>query len=176
MDPHHPVVVFACGEPLRGDDGVAAVAVGLPLPFARDRARVRTVVGLTPDGLLGLAPGTRVVVVDAVVGVEEGRLVRVELDELETCAAALRHASSHQLPLSQVVGLAREMRPLAPGVFLGVGIRSVRPGAGLSPAVRDAVPRLRAAIGAEVERLSRGREVASSTMAVTAAGDGRGAP
>jgi hydrogenase maturation protease len=140
------VVVFACGEPLRGDDGVGPVAVGGLDPAVADRAVIRPVRSLDPEDLVELDAGTFVVIVDAVVGVSPGTLVRLDLATLCAQTASLTATSSHQLPLSDVTGLAELLGWVPRGLFLGVGARSAVPGSPLSPQVEAALPGLRAAI------------------------------
>jgi hypothetical protein len=63
------------------------------------------------------------------------------------------------LPVDQVLGLARVLRERLPdGSFVGVGAASAGFGAPLSPAVEAALPALRAAIAAEIERLTAERD------------------
>jgi Ni,Fe-hydrogenase maturation factor len=62
--------------------------------------------------------------------------------------------SSHLMPLQQVLALTDVLGGLPEGVFIGVGAASFDLGAGLSPAVQDALPFFAAAIRAEIERLA----------------------
>jgi hydrogenase maturation protease len=147
------VTVFLCGEPLRGDDGVAVLAGrGLP-PETREAASVREVRGLSPSDLVELPSGSACIVVDAVRGVPAGRLVMRSLDGLDpaTLPAAV---SSHQVPLPDVLGIAARLGWVADGTFLGVGGERFGLGDNPSEAVVAAAPRLRAAIVLEVARLA----------------------
>lgn len=139
-----PIVVFACGDPLRGDDAVAPLACrSLPAEVLA-RAELRVVGALEAEVLIALPAGTWVVIVDAVVGPPPGQLVEMDLAELSGRSAALVTTSSHQLPLDRVVGLAQLLRdePLE-GRFVGVGIESVVAGMELSESVARAIPALR---------------------------------
>ena len=147
------VTVFVCGQPLRGDDGAARAAVMELPPQARLAARIREVGELSVEDLLTLAPGSAAIVVDAVSGVEPGRLVSFELTELRTHAPGLAPRSTHQLPLDQVVGLAELLGADVRGTFIGVGGLDFGFGRPLSEPVRHALPSLRAALAAEIERL-----------------------
>jgi len=141
------VVVLACGTALRGDDAVARAALrGLPADVRR-RTSIQDVGALGPEHLLALPRGARVVIVDAVVGVPPGRIVEIDLAVLDAQRAPTFVASSHRMPLDQVVVLAQVMRdePVA-GTFVGVGIESVAVGTGLSASVRGALPALREAV------------------------------
>ena len=175
-----PIIVLACGDELRGDDGVALVAVGALPPEALARAEVRILGAVAVEDLVALPAGSRVVIVDAVAGPAPGQLVESELAALTGRAPhlatldagtsdALRPAgmhppapdlppaspmSSHQLPLPEVVALAGLLRnaPLE-GRFVGVGIESVAFGSGLSTPVAAAVPALAEAIARAVRAL-----------------------
>jgi hydrogenase maturation protease len=152
--PDRRVVVFACGDPLRGDDSVAPQAVtALPAGLLTS-VEVRVVGGLSPEQLIDLPDEAGIVIVDAVVGIEPGRVVSLSLAEMAAAAAAVVTTSSHQLPLDQVVALASLMRdePLE-GCFVGMGIEAVAPGAELSGPVAAALPALTEAVAAAVESL-----------------------
>jgi hydrogenase maturation protease len=149
------VVVLACGQALRGDDAVAARAVEALPSDARRRADVRPVGALGPDDLVALEPDAPVVVVDAVAGVEPGRVVSLALDELGLRSVASLVCSTHQLPIDRVIGLANLLRDVpVRGRFVGLGIDAVLPGAPLSAPVAAALPRFRAAIAEAVEALA----------------------
>jgi hydrogenase maturation protease len=147
-----PIVVFACGDELRGDDGVAPFAVrALPSAVAAG-VEVRVLGAVAVEDLVALSPGTRVVIVDAVVGPAPGQLVELDLAALpagvtDRAALALITTSSHQLPLGDMLALAALLRD-APidGRFVGIGIRSVAFGSELSGPVADALPALTDAV------------------------------
>jgi hydrogenase maturation protease len=146
MDAPHPVVVFACGEPLRGDDGLGPEAVRGLDASTRNRAVIRAVACLGPEELVELGPNSYVIIVDAVVGVPPGRLVRLDLTVLDGAAGGVAPTSTHQLPLPDVIGLAELLGWRPRGVFLGLGAASVEPGAQLSRSVAAALPELRDSI------------------------------
>jgi hydrogenase maturation protease len=146
MSAPHPVVVFACGEPLRGDDGVGAAAVRGLEPAVTRRAVIHSIRSLDPEDLVELDPDSYVVIVDAVVGVPPGTLVHIDLAQLGAQTGNFTPTSTHQLPLPDVTGLAELLGWAPRGMFLGVGAASVAPGDVLSPAVAAALPGLCAAI------------------------------
>jgi hydrogenase maturation protease len=147
-----PVVVFACGESLRGDDGAAHAAVdAVPQRAIRD-VSVRHVAALGPEDLASLSHDATSIIVDAVVGVPPGEIVKLDLVDLPL-APAVHPTSSHQLPLDMIVGLAKLMGWRPRGVFLGVGGSDFAHGGALSPAVRRIVPALGDAIATEIERI-----------------------
>ncbi len=151
----HPrrVVVLACGQPLGGDDAVGLLAVDGLAPREPGRVEVHQVGALELEHLTGLEADTRVVIVDALVGPEPGQVVDLDLADLADLAGRVERdarvvtASSHRLPLGQVVALAQLLRdePLE-GRFVGIGIGAVVPGAGPGAAVLAALPALRAAV------------------------------
>lgn len=156
------VVLFACGNALRGDDSVAGRALaGLPDEVLR-RAEVRSTAALEPEQLVDLDAGLAVLVIDAVAGVPAGQLVRLDLEAVADRAADVRACSTHQLPLDRVLGLASLLRD-APvrGLFLGLGVGDVGAGTRLSGPVAAAMPGLREAIAVAVEELAGPSQPAS---------------
>jgi hydrogenase maturation protease len=149
-------VVFACGDPLRGDDAVAFQAVEALPTGVIARADVVLAGALGPEHLLRLPAGARVVIVDAVVGVPSGHVVEWDLAELSGRAAPLVSVSSHQLPLDQVVAMSQLLRdePLE-GRFVGLGIGSVVLGEPPADVVAEAVPSLRDAVARAIVALDR---------------------
>lgn len=150
------VVVFACGEPLRGDDGSGPASVERLSATVRAIAEVRTRPSLSAEDLLLLPADTAVVVVDAVTGAPRGTIVREHLADLERVAVPWVPLSGHQLPLVTTVALARALGWRGCGTFLGVGAHSFALGEGISAPVAAALPALTAAIEDEVLRLARG--------------------
>ena len=173
------ILVLACGETERGDDGAALVAAEALRAQLRAQViagpgssgtsdvlgagslphglEVRLVGQLEPDDLAGLAPGTRVVVIDAVRGVEPGHIVRRPLADLASGGPVPR--SSHMLPLRDVLGIATALEGSLPeGVFVGMGGASFELGEPMTAAVRDAIPGYVAAIAQEVRRLAADEE------------------
>ncbi|MFV2063689.1 MAG: hydrogenase maturation protease [Chloroflexota bacterium] len=156
-DGRHRVVLVACGRPERGDDYVGARAVERLTPETREMVDVRIVTALGPESLVELPADVAVLIVDAVVGVEPGQIVDVDLANLATLSGRASTTSTHQLPLDQVVGLAGLLRerPLE-GRFLGVGIEDVSLGAGLSPTVLAVLPEMGRMIGSALSDLVAG--------------------
>jgi hydrogenase maturation protease len=158
-----PVWLVVCGETERGDDAVGPIAVaGLPRALLC-RCEIRRGAALDVQALLDVPPDAGCVVVDAAVGIEPGAVVVVPLDRLGRLSGSgfggASPRSSHELPVDQVLGLARVLRERLPdGSFVGVGAASAGFGAPLSPAVEAALPALRAAIAAEIERLTAERD------------------
>lgn len=148
------VVVFACGEPLRGDDGSGPASVERLSAAVRAVVEVRARPSLSADDLLVLPRGAAAVVVDAVTGPPAGTIVRERLLDLHRTAVPWVPSSGHQLPLATTVGLARALGWHGSGTFLGVGAGSLTLGDGLSEPVAAALPSLIAAVEREVMALA----------------------
>lgn len=139
-----PVTLLVLGNPLLGDDGLAARALeALEARFALPPA-LAVVEGGT--GGLDLLPAVedarRLLVVDAIeAGRAPGALVELEGEAIPAhLGAAL---SPHQVGLSQVLALARIRGRLPERVrALGLQPGRLREGLGLSPAVEAALPLL----------------------------------
>jgi hydrogenase maturation protease len=152
----HPIRVIVLGEPQRGDDGVAFVAVreamrGLE-PAAAARVEVRETGQLDPADLVELAPDGAAIVIDAVVGLPPGEIVVIPLEDL-VAEGPVQARSTHVLPVDQLVGLAAALRGSPPpGVLVGIGGERFAFGIGLSPAVDEAVQSFADRIRSEITR------------------------
>jgi hydrogenase maturation protease len=148
------VTILVCGEPLRGDDGVAiAVADGLARS-TRSGLEIRRVGSLMPDDVVDVEGP--VLVLDAVAGPEPGTFVDLPLAAVaadSTLAPPAR--SSHALSVPATLGIAARLRDggLPPGRFLGVAVGRVGIGDELSQEVAAAVPRVVRRAGAWVRAL-----------------------
>lgn len=81
----------------------------------------------------------RIIVIDAVKGGgEPGAVYRITPEELE--AEQDRPLSLHQVGLLDVLGMARQLGPVAEVVIIGVEPKEIRWGMDLSPEVREKVP------------------------------------
>ncbi len=149
------VVVFACGEPLRGDDGSGPASIERLSAAVRKAVEVRARPSLSAEDLLALPPDAAALVVDAVTGPPAGTIVRQRLVDLDRVAVAWVPLSGHQLPLATTVTLARALGWRARGTFLGVAAHSVGLGDGLSEPVAAALPALTEAVEREVMALTR---------------------
>ncbi len=152
------ITLFACGNTDRGDDAAAVHAVRAAMvtaPWLEDHVDLRTLEAVDVDDLVGLPDDGSLVVVDALMGPEPGRVVDVDLADLGRSARRLRPTSSHQLPLDRLIGLADVLRqrPLR-GRLIGIGVTDVSLGAGLSAVVSTNLPAFTRAIVRAVEELS----------------------
>lgn len=133
------VTLLACGEPLRGDDGVARAIVRRLPAATRPLAEVREVGGLMPDDILDA--GAPLIVIDAVHGPPPGTLIDLPLAQLAGVAdAGPTPSSSHVLPIGTVLGIVERLGgDLSESRFIGVAAADFAMGASLSRPVRRAV-------------------------------------
>lgn len=150
------VAVFPCGNPDRGDDAAAVIIAREPLPVDGAGVEVRDAGDLTLESLVDLPAGTRIVVVDALIGPAPGAIVTVPLEALDALEGAASATSSHVMSLGRLIGLAGVLRgaPLD-GVVVGIGAAQAWPGAGLSAPVAASIGALRDAVATAVEELRR---------------------
>ena len=134
------VTVLVCGEPMRGDDAVAAAVLGRLRPTTLALLRVEQVGQLTPDHLLAVRGP--VILLDAVDGPPAGEIIDLPLASLLSAdATGVRPASSHGVPMPMAIGIADRLGGGLPeGRFIGVAGAQYGLGARLSDAVTDAVP------------------------------------
>jgi hydrogenase maturation protease len=146
------VRVLACGAIDRGDDGVALRAVRSLPPHARRAAQIEEVGYLSPELLIGDAPGTRRLVVDCVAGLPAGDVVDVPLAELPELEARMGALSSHALAPGAAVALAALLGAVRPDDrFVGMGGSSFEMGDGLSTAVAGRLADLVACLADRIE-------------------------
>jgi hydrogenase maturation protease len=146
-----------CGNADRGDDGVALAAAATLLPAIHaelaPKLEIRRCPDLRTEDLIDLPEGVQALIIDAVVGLAPGEIVRMPLGDL-AARPAFTPRSSHQLPIDLVVGLAGVIRERpVPGVFIGLSGHRFGYGTPLSKAARAALPAFRAAIESELERM-----------------------
>ncbi len=147
------VTVLACGEPMRGDDAAAVLAMAAISPDAARLAEVRLVGQLNAEDLLD-APEP-VIVVDAVNGPPPGEVLEIPLTELAAGGLPGHAVSSHALPLATAVALAAQLRRSAPqGRFVGVAGAGYGLGTDLSDPVRRAMPQFTRAIELAIRELA----------------------
>lgn len=137
------VEILACGAADRGDDGAALVAASLLAGGLPADVQLRVVGQLDIDDLLELAPGARVVIVDAATGIRPGRVLSVPLDLVASDQAGVRPRSSHALAVPEVLGLAGLIRgrPVE-GRLVVIGGGDFTLGGSLSRRVAAAIPAL----------------------------------
>ena len=151
--------VLVCGSADRGDDGAALCAVAHILPrldpALRQRVEVRRCEQLDAADLIDVADGEACLVLDTVVGVEAGTVVRIPLDELTRLEDAAPR-SSHALPISQVLGIAEAVRGQLPrGLLVGIGGKWFGFGETRSRALRDGMAAFEAAAEQAIQELSQ---------------------
>jgi hydrogenase maturation protease len=133
--------MLACGNTLRGDDGVGPwLAAWAEERFASD-ARVRVLVRQqwTPELAQDVAEAQAVIFVDCAVDLGPGE-VRVSSVELADGAGSA--LATHHLGAAELVALSKELYGAMPGssLLLTVGAGSLELGEGFSEAVKAALP------------------------------------
>lgn len=137
------VLVVGYGNALRSDDGLGwHVAERLADDPRLAGATVLRRHQLTPELALDISEATLLVLVDASHEPATGEIT-VERLEPAIDTGTSGTSWSHHLTPATLVELARELYGRAPDVFVvGCGVASVEMGDELSPAVRDALPRV----------------------------------
>ncbi len=149
--------VLVCGETARGDDAVALTAVEALPTEVLARVIIVRCGQLEVGHLLDVPDGAACVVIDAAVGVAPGEIVAIPLDAIAARGGTPGPRSSHTLPPDEAIRLAAALRGRPPeGVFVGIGGSDFRLGAGLSPAVRSALPAFVDRLASEIVRLAPG--------------------
>jgi hydrogenase maturation protease len=138
--------ILACGDPARGDDGLADAAVNRLTAASRAHARVRRVRQLEAEDLIDALAAGPCLIVDAVRGVEPGQVVEFHLRRLLSASSGPVPASSHALPVETAVRLAAALGAnVDRGTFIGIGGEAYELGTGLSTdAARGVDPAARA--------------------------------
>jgi hydrogenase maturation protease len=167
-----PVAVFACGQPDRGDDAAAAMAVARLPSEVLAAAEIHVCDVLEAETLASLPTGMGLVIVDAVVGPPPGHILHIDVADLDALSRTTAVASSHQLPLPRIIGLAQILRgaPLS-GIFVGIGVAHVSPAAGLSAPVEASLPDLARAVAGAVSEVAQRISPGHRSTAALAASD-----
>lgn len=132
-------IVLACGNPLRGDDGVALqVVCSLQHGYTEPDTEIRCAQQWTPELAERISKSDLVIFVDASAVIPPGEM------RLEAISARQEHPSvaTHSLNPEQLLTLAHELYQKAPerAFLLTIGGRSFDHGDQLSDVVRHAVP------------------------------------
>lgn len=152
------VTLLVCGEPMRGDDALAAAIVARLPATTRRLVTIHDVTAPMPDDLLDAAGP--VIIVDAVRGPTPGEVVDLPLTALVEPDQATAAASTHALPLPSVLRLVTEMRGALPeGRFIGIAGARFALGAPLSASVRMAIPAATARLGHWIRVLAHAHAV-----------------
>lgn len=155
MDPvsKADILIAGVGHELMGDDALGH-AVLAKLEQGGMPSRVRLLdAGPAPQDILAELSGIKkLIVVDALTGVEPGRIV---IKRLPAIAAFPEEygTQSHGISLVQTLCLARELAPEIEILIIGVGIApAATPGQPLSDSLRKRIPALIALIDEELRR------------------------
>ena len=153
------MTVIGMGNPDMGDDGIGVRVAELVREEARRGAwrNAPQVVSAGTDAVLAgacFAEDTDVLLVDAVnMDAEAGEWRLFSAREALPCRQSAQ-GSTHTLPLSAVIEMARALGYADRLRILGVQVSEVRPGRFLSPRVARCVPAILTRIREEAETLS----------------------
>jgi hydrogenase maturation protease len=154
------VRLLVCGEPLRGDDALAAAIVDALPATTRHLVTLWHVAAPMPEDLVD-APGP-VIILDAVRGPAPGEVIDLPLAALLAPEHETAAASSHALPLPAVIGIVEQVRGSLPeGRFIGIAATRFTLGAPLSASVRMALPAATARLGHWIRVLAHAHAVPS---------------
>ncbi|MEO8208882.1 MAG: hypothetical protein ABI598_07580 [Chloroflexota bacterium] len=150
--------ILVCGAGDRGDDRAPMAAISQILPALpsglRSRIEVRRCPQLDVTDVINVAEGETCLVIDTVVGIEPGSIVRLSLVELARRAGGIAPRSTHALSIDDTLQVAEAVRgSLPPGAFVGIGGRWFGYGERFSRSVTAGLPALCTAIREAVEEL-----------------------
>jgi len=131
-------IILACGNPLRGDDGVAPQIARNLEPDAGPGTEVLCVHQWTPELAESLSKSELAIFVDASAAIAAGEIYLQEISARSEKAGV----TTHSLNPRRLLALARELYQKEPerAFLLTVGGASFEYGAQLSDVVRRAVP------------------------------------
>jgi hydrogenase maturation protease len=138
-------LLLACGNPLRGDDGVGwKIAEALELDPAYASVKVIITQQFTPELAEDLRDADTVVFVDASATTAAGEVTLVEL----SAAQAMPRMLTHHMPPDSLLKLTRELYGRLPqrAFAVVVGGESFELGETLTEAVQAAIPQAVAAL------------------------------
>ncbi|HHT9120988.1 MAG TPA: hydrogenase maturation protease [Candidatus Hypogeohydataceae bacterium YC41] len=135
------VAVIGIGNPLLGDDGV-----GVEVIKEMERLALPKHIRLYDGGvggfsLLGLMEGHReAIFVDALeMGLKPGSIRQLDMEKLKALKPQLRY-SLHEVSLKECLPLLQLLDNPVKISVIGIQPKTVSPGLGLSPEVRDSIP------------------------------------
>ena len=142
---NHHKLLLACGNPLRGDDGVGwKIAEALELDPAYASVKVIITQQFTPELAEDLRDADTVVFVDASATTAAGEVTVVELNPAE----AMPRMLTHHMPPDSLLKLTQELYGKRPqrACAVVVGGESFELGEKLTEAVQAAIPKAVAAL------------------------------
>ena len=152
-----PILVIGIGNEYRGDDGLGLIVARrlrerhLPKVTIMEIGGDLTVLGETWQG------AETVILVDAVAsGREPGTIYRFEAHREPLPQKLFAPSSTHALGLAEAMELARALKLLPANLIVyGLEGKYFAAGAGLSPEVQQALPRLVEQIREDLDRLEK---------------------
>jgi hydrogenase maturation protease len=147
-------LILACGNTLRGDDGIGPFLCAWAEERFAGEPGVRAISRFqwTPELAADVANADSVVFVDCSIEQEPGQFLLREIT-----AAAPAEVSTHHLGAAELLNLARELFQSAPqrACLLTIGAGSLEFGESFSPAVEAALPDAQALLELTVRQLLR---------------------
>ena len=133
-------LILACGNTLRGDDGLGPWLASWAEERFHDRSDVRVISRQqwTPDLAADIAQSECVLFIDAAVNGEAGRLSVTPISAREDH----RGLATHQADAATLLTLCEELYDARPRIalLLTIGVRSINLGEAFSEAVRTSLP------------------------------------
>ena len=150
--------ILVCGTGDRGDDGAPLAAIARVLPDLPDTLRSRIEVRRCPQlevtDIIDVRAGEACLVVDTVVGIDPGAIIRLSLDDLARRGGGVAPRSSHALAVDDALLITEAVRGLMPeGLFVGIGGRWFGYGERFSRVVKAQLPAFADAIRSAIEDL-----------------------
>lgn len=146
-------LILACGNSLRGDDGVGPWLASWAEEYFRDDSAIRVIARQqwTPELAEDIARAGSVLFVDSSAVSRPGaiQIVRVE------ATRGIPGICTHHLEAGQLLGLCREIYASVPrnALLLTIGVGSMELGGTLSEAVEAVIPQAQAMMQMAVSRL-----------------------
>jgi hydrogenase maturation protease len=145
----HRLLVIACGNPLRCDDGVGLRAAEEVRQKLRPPSKVICVHQLTPELAEEASRVDTVIFIDAA---REGEPGKVRCHAISPDSTVVRF--SHHLAPAQVLALCNQLYGARPrGFLISIGAECFDHGTEISPAAIRAIPRSVAAVTEVVRRI-----------------------
>jgi hydrogenase maturation protease len=146
------ILIIGIGNLFRGDDAAGLAAAGLFREMQVPGIKVLELEGDLTGLLEDWQGAKKVAVIDAVAsGSPPGAIFRFAAHEEPLPRQMFAAASSHAFGVAQQIEVARSLGQLPPCLLVyGIEGKDFTPGAGLSPEVREALPRLVAQVRQEL--------------------------
>ena len=144
-------LILACGNPLRGDDGVGPHLAEWAEEHFRDNNEIRVLARhqFTPELAAEISSAESVLFLDSSINSEPGRVSLIAIGPLTS-----HQPATHHLSASQLLALARSLYGAYPAhaMLISIGAASIELGTALSAPVQSALPRAQGLLVKAVEK------------------------